>query len=216
MGTRTIPVNLPSRVHCFMLVSPKFHLPTSKFRGEPGCGGPLFLTEAHDSGKGRIILPNSEKYEYTCRLFLFGVFFQSIFSQQFLLLRGKDFQQKKRSLLNRVLTWILIPRLASLSYSLLRKSLLGAEETAPSHPFVVWKIPCLFSLQSRSSIASTSSSRNVHQSIIILEYRNDALIERHVSLWPPSTVTFFFGKKKLCAFTVPTVPKKKTFYSETV
>ena len=24
-----------------------------------GCGGPLFFTEAHDSGKGRIILPNS-------------------------------------------------------------------------------------------------------------------------------------------------------------
>ena len=98
MGTRTIPVNLPSRVHYFMLVSPKFHLPTSKFRGEPGCGGPLFLTEAHDSGKGRIILPNSEKYEYTCRLFLlFGIFSIHFFTA-ISALAWKGFPAKKKIL----------------------------------------------------------------------------------------------------------------------
>ena len=54
------------------------------------------FTEAHDSGKGRFTLPNSGRMNAPAAFFVVWSFFQSIFPQLFLLLRGKD---KKRSLL---------------------------------------------------------------------------------------------------------------------
>ena len=138
--------------------------------------------------------------------FVVWSFFQSIFPQLFLLLRGKD---KKRSLLKgfRYGFWSCVWPSCPIAFC--------GNRCSSFAPIRCLENPLHFSFQPRSSIASTSSSRNIHYSLSsFLGVEMMPLLRYTLVLWPLSTLTPFSWEKKVMRFNrAPQKGEKKNPYS---